>query len=128
MVSILINLNSITVSLDLHYLLVLFCFSQETLLVHKDLILTEGLNELIVDLRIEGWAFHANYFYFTCKMNSRLLVSPSSWWGRLGVFVSMLNFYLEYKSLYHQRIVSISFKPFWVQIMFAWNSFAFVLF
>ncbi|GLT69047.1 hypothetical protein SLA2020_412290 [Shorea laevis] len=26
----------------------------ETLLVHKDLILTEGLNELIVDLRIEG--------------------------------------------------------------------------
>nr|AKN79292.1 delta1-pyrroline-5-carboxylate synthase 1 [Betula platyphylla] len=30
------------------------CNAMETLLVHKDLILTEGLNELIVDLRIEG--------------------------------------------------------------------------
>jgi len=39
------------------------------------------------------------------------------------VFAGMLNFSLEYKSLYHQRIVFISFKPFWVQIMFAWNCF-----
>ncbi|XP_059456801.1 delta-1-pyrroline-5-carboxylate synthase isoform X2 [Corylus avellana] len=30
------------------------CNAMETLLVHKDLILTEGVNELIVDLRIEG--------------------------------------------------------------------------
>lgn len=93
-VSIRINLNSITVSLGLHYLLVLFCFSQETLLVHKDLILTEGLNELILDLRIEGWVFHANHLNVTCKMNSRLFVSPS-WWGRLGVFANILNFSLE---------------------------------
>ena len=34
--------------------MLLFYFWQETLLVHKDLVQTGALNELIVDLRVEG--------------------------------------------------------------------------
>lgn len=92
-ISILMTLNSIAVNMGLHFLLLLFCYSQETLLVHKDLSQSEGLNDLIVDLRIEGWTFLANHFSFKCKTNFELFVSFLLL-GGWGVFVSMLNFFL----------------------------------
>lgn len=69
-VSILIAfLDCVTVSLDVPYLLLLFCYFQETLLVHEDLVQNARLNELIVDLQIEGWTFLANHFPFLCKIH-----------------------------------------------------------
>ena len=70
------TLYSIFVNEGLQLFLVdVFYFSQETLLVHKDLSQSEGLSELIVDLRVEGWTFLANPFYFTCEKNFILFVS-----------------------------------------------------
>ena len=39
------------------------CYFQETLLVHKDLANTVALNELIVDLRIEGTVYSGICFF-----------------------------------------------------------------
>lgn len=49
--------NSFCLFMTRHIFLVFFYYTQETLLVHKDLVQTGGLNELTVDLRTEGRDF-----------------------------------------------------------------------
>lgn len=59
---------------DLAHLHVVFiCYVQETLLVHKDLVQTGGLNELVVELRTEGRNFLSNNVLVRCS-NFILLV------------------------------------------------------